>query len=50
MRRAGSPNDQAGALTGWQIDGSDGLIPVGGTIPVGNNGAAPLFLMYLTNE
>jgi hypothetical protein len=49
MRGAGGSN-QSGALTGWQIDGDDGLIPVGGTIPVGNSGAAPLFLMYLTNE
>lgn len=50
MRGAGSAGDQAGALTGWQIDGSDGLIPIGGIIPVGDNGSAPLFLMYLTNE
>ncbi len=49
MRGAGGSN-QSGALMGWQIDGDDGLIPVGGTIPVGNQGAAPLFLMYLTNE
>jgi hypothetical protein len=49
MRGAGGSN-QSGALTGWQIDGDDGLIPVGGTIPVGDAGAAPLFLMYLTNE
>ncbi len=49
MRGAGGSN-QAGALMGWQIDGDDGLIPVGGTIPVGNEGDAPLFLMYLTNE
>lgn len=50
MRGAGSPGDQSGAITSWQIDGSDGLIPVGGTVPVGDSGAAPLFLMYLTNE
>jgi hypothetical protein len=49
MRGAGGSN-QSGALTGWQIDGDDGLIPVGGTIPVGDAGQAPLFLMYLTNE
>jgi hypothetical protein len=50
MRGAGSTSDQAGAITSWQIDGSDGLIPVGGTVPVGDGGGAPLFLMYLTNE
>jgi hypothetical protein len=49
MRGAGG-SGQSGALMGWQIDGDDGLIPVGGTIPVGNGGLAPLFLMYLTNE
>jgi hypothetical protein len=49
MRGAGGSN-QSGALSGWQIDGDDGLIPVGGTIPVGDQGYAPLFLMYLTNE
>jgi hypothetical protein len=49
MRGAGSSGLQ-GALSGWQIDGDDTRIPVGGTVPVGYNGAAPIFLMNVTNE
>ena len=49
VRGAGSSGDQ-GALSGWLIDGDDTRIPVGGTIPVGYAGAAPVFLMYATNE
>jgi hypothetical protein len=49
VRGAGS-SSEPGALSGWLIDGDDTRIPVAGTIPVGYNGAAPVFLMYATNE
>jgi hypothetical protein len=49
MRGAGSSGLQ-GTLSGWLIDGDDTRIPVGGTIPVGYTGYAPVFLMSVTNE
>jgi|HubBroStandDraft_6_1064221.scaffolds.fasta_scaffold147898_2 hypothetical protein len=44
------PHFPLSSLNGWYISGDESRLAVGASIPSGNNGAQPDFLMYVMND